>query len=637
MEQETLDLRGIRLEKLRKLQEQGKNPYVHEKYERSHKATEILEKYDDLEGKVVSIAGRLMSKRKMGKASFINLLDSTGNIQAYVRQDRIGDESFEDFSTFDIGDIIGVKGEVFKTKTGEISVKADEVVLLTKTLQTLPEKHHGLKDKELRYRQRYVDLIVNPEVKDVFFKRNQIIRGIRSYLDGHGYLEVETPILTTVAGGANARPFLTHHNTLGIDMQLRIANELFLKRLIVGGIDRVYEMGKMFRNEGIDYNHNPEFTSIELYAAYEDYEYMMHLTEDLIEKLCLELHGTTEIMYKENLINFKTPWARVSMHESVEKKTGVNFYAIDDLEEAKRIAKEDLQLEVEPFMNFGHLVELAFEEFCEEDLVQPTFVMHHPVEISPLAKKSSVNPRVTNRFEAFVNCFEIANGFSELNDPVDQRERFEDQVRMKEEGDDESHPMDEDFLNAIEVGLPPTGGLGIGVDRIIMLLTQQTSIRDIIFFPTMKPEVKLDAQAPKKEEKVEEVIAPVQAPLDLSNVKVEPLFEEMVDFETFSKSDFRAVKVKDCVAVPKSKKLLQFTLDDGSGSDRTILSGIHEFYEPEELIGKTLVAITNLPPRAMMGVDSCGMLLSAIHEVEGEERLNLLMIDDKIPAGAKLY
>lgn len=637
MEQETLDLRGIRLEKLRKLQEQGKNPYVHEKYERSHKATEILEKYDDLEGKVVSIAGRLMSKRKMGKASFINLLDSTGNIQTYVRQDRIGDESFEDFSTFDIGDIIGVKGEVFKTKTGEISVKADEVVLLTKTLQTLPEKHHGLKDKELRYRQRYVDLIVNPEVKDVFFKRNQIIRGIRSYLDGHGYLEVETPILTTVAGGANARPFLTHHNTLGIDMQLRIANELFLKRLIVGGIDRVYEMGKMFRNEGIDYNHNPEFTSIELYAAYEDYEYMMHLTEDLIEKLCLELHGTTEIMYKENLINFKTPWARVSMHESVEKKTGVNFYAIDDLEEAKRIAKEDLQLEVEPFMNFGHLVELAFEEFCEEDLVQPTFVMHHPVEISPLAKKSSVNPRVTNRFEAFVNCFEIANGFSELNDPVDQRERFEDQVRMKEEGDDESHPMDEDFLNAIEVGLPPTGGLGIGVDRIIMLLTQQTSIRDIIFFPTMKPEVKLDAQAPKKEEKVEEVIAPVQAPLDLSNVKVEPLFEEMVDFETFSKSDFRAVKVKDCVAVPKSKKLLQFTLDDGSGSDRTILSGIHEFYEPEELIGKTLVAITNLPPRAMMGVDSCGMLLSAIHEVEGEERLNLLMIDDKIPAGAKLY
>lgn len=637
MEQETLDLRGIRLEKLRKLQEQGKNPYVHEKYERSHKATEILEKYDDLEGKVVSIAGRLMSKRKMGKASFINLLDSTGNIQAYVRQDRIGDESFEDFSTFDIGDIIGVKGEVFKTKTGEISVKADEVVLLTKTLQTLPEKHHGLKDKELRYRQRYVDLIVNPEVKDVFFKRNQIIRGIRSYLDGHGYLEVETPILTTVAGGANARPFLTHHNTLGIDMQLRIANELFLKRLIVGGIDRVYEMGKMFRNEGIDYNHNPEFTSIELYAAYEDYEYMMHLTEDLIEKLCLELHGTTEIMYKENLINFKTPWARVSMHESVEKKTGVNFYAIDDLEEAKRIAKEDLQLEVEPFMNFGHLVELAFEEFCEEDLVQPTFVMHHPVEISPLAKKSSVNPRVTNRFEAFVNCFEIANGFSELNDPVDQRERFEDQVRMKEEGDDESHPMDEDFLNAIEVGLPPTGGLGIGVDRIIMLLTQQTSIRDIIFFPTMKPEVKLDAQAPKKEEKVEEVIAPEQAPLDLSNVKVEPLFEEMVDFETFSKSDFRAVKVKDCVAVPKSKKLLQFTLDDGSGSDRTILSGIHEFYEPEELIGKTLVAITNLPPRAMMGVDSCGMLLSAIHEVEGEERLNLLMIDDKIPAGAKLY
>ena len=637
MEQETLDLRGIRLEKLRKLQEQGKNPYVHEKYERSHKATEILEKYDDLEGKVVSIAGRLMSKRKMGKASFINLLDSTGNIQAYVRQDRIGDESFEDFSTFDIGDIIGVKGEVFKTKTGEISVKADEVVLLTKTLQTLPEKHHGLKDKELRYRQRYVDLIVNPEVKDVFFKRNQIIRGIRSYLDGHGYLEVETPILTTVAGGANARPFLTHHNTLGIDMQLRIANELFLKRLIVGGIDRVYEMGKMFRNEGIDYNHNPEFTSIELYAAYEDYEYMMHLTEDLIEKLCLELHGTTEIMYKENLINFKTPWARVSMHESVEKKTGINFYAIDDLEEAKRIAKEDLQLEVEPFMNFGHLVELAFEEFCEEDLVQPTFVMHHPVEISPLAKKSSANPRVTNRFEAFVNCFEIANGFSELNDPVDQRERFEDQVRMKEEGDDESHPMDEDFLNAIEVGLPPTGGLGIGVDRIIMLLTQQTSIRDIIFFPTMKPEVKLDAQAPKKEEKVEEVIAPEQAPLDLSNVKVEPLFEEMVDFETFSKSDFRAVKVKDCVAVPKSKKLLQFTLDDGSGSDRTILSGIHEFYEPEELIGKTLVAITNLPPRAMMGVDSCGMLLSAIHEVEGEERLNLLMIDDKIPAGAKLY
>lgn len=631
MEQEILDLRGIRLEKLKKLQEKGANPYVNEKYERTHKAVEILKNFDELEGKEVAIAGRLMTKRMMGKASFINLLDSTENIQVYVRQDRIDPEVFEDFTSYDIGDIIGVKGEVFKTKTGEISVKANEVVLLTKTLQTLPEKHHGLKDKELRYRQRYVDLIVNPEVKDVFVKRNQIIRGIRSYLDAREYLEVETPILTTVAGGANARPFLTHHNTLGIDMQLRIANELFLKRLVVGGIDRVYEMGKMFRNEGIDYNHNPEFTSIELYAAYEDYEYMMKLTEELIEELCLKLHGTTEIMYKENLINFKTPWNRVSMHESVEKKTGVNFYGFDDLEEAKRVAKEDLQLEVEPFMNFGHLVELAFEEFCEEDLIQPTFVMHHPVEISPLAKKSSVNPRVTNRFEAFVNCFEIANGFSELNDPVDQRERFEDQVRMKEEGDEESHPMDEDFINAIEVGLPPTAGLGIGVDRVIMLLTQQVSIRDIIFFPTMKPEVDhKPSSAPKHEE-------PKSEPIDFSKVEVEPLFKDMVDFETFTKSDFRVVKVKDCVAVPKSKKLLQFTLDDGSDQERTILSGIREFYEPEQLIGKTLVAITNLPPRPMMGVESHGMIISAIHEVEGEERLNLLILDDAIPAGAKLY
>lgn len=621
----------IRRQKLKELQDQGKNPFLIEKFNPDHHTTDITDNYDEFEGKEVTIAGRIMSKRGHGKISFMDIQDMKGRIQILSKIDELGEEAYKIISYLDMGDIIGVEGEVFKTQSGEISVKAKKLTLLSKSLQILPEKWHGLKDPDLRYRQRYVDLIVNPEVKETFLLRNKIIRKIREYLDNLGYLEVETPILGNIAGGANARPFLTHHNALNIDMSLRIANELYLKRLIVGGFDKVYEMGKMFRNEGMDARHNPEFTNIELYEAYADYNDMMKITENLVAYVAKEVLGTTKVEYQGKTIDFTPPWKRIKMQDAVKEHTGVDFDKITTDEEALEVAKEH-KLEIKPGMTRGHVISEMFEEFCEQYMDQPTFIIGHPVEISPLAKRNPDDPRITNRFEAFANCWEIANAFSELNDPIDQRERFEEQLRQKEYGDDEAHPMDEDFLNAIEVGLPPTGGLGIGVDRLIILLTNQASIRDVIFFPTMKPigaDPNVDA-APKASVKADEKI-------DFSKVEIEPLFKDMVDFETFSKSDFRAVKVKDCVAVPKSKKLLQFTLDDGTGEDRTILSGIHAYYEPEELIGKTLIAIVNLPPRAMMGIDSCGMLLSAVHEEEGEEKLYLLMVDDHIPAGSKLY
>lgn len=621
----------IRRQKLKELQDQGKNPFLIEKFNPDHHTTDITDNYDEFEGKEVTVAGRVMSKRGHGKISFMDIQDMKGRIQILSKIDELGEEAYKIISYLDMGDIIGVEGEVFKTQSGEISVKAKKLTLLSKSLQILPEKWHGLKDPDLRYRQRYVDLIVNPEVKETFLLRNKIIRKIREYLDNLGYLEVETPILGNIAGGANARPFLTHHNALNIDMSLRIANELYLKRLIVGGFDKVYEMGKMFRNEGMDTRHNPEFTNIELYEAYADYNDMMEITENLVAYVAKEVLGTTKVEYQGKTIDFTPPWRRIKMQDAVKEHTGVDFDKINTDEEALEVAKEH-KLEIKPGMTRGHVISEMFEEFCEQYMDQPTFIIGHPVEISPLAKRNPDDPRITNRFEAFANCWEIANAFSELNDPIDQRERFEEQLRQKEYGDDEAHPMDEDFLNAIEVGLPPTGGLGIGVDRLIILLTNQASIRDVIFFPTMKPigaDPNADA-ASKASVKADEKI-------DFSKVEIEPLFKDMVDFETFSKSDFRAVKVKECVAVPKSKKLLQFTLDDGTGEDRTILSGIHAYYEPEELIGKTLIAIVNLPPRAMMGIDSCGMLLSAVHEEEGEEKLHLLMVDDHIPAGAKLY
>lgn len=621
----------IRRQKLKELQDQGKNPFLIEKFNPDHHTTDITDNYDEFEGKEVTVAGRVMSKRGHGKISFMDIQDMKGRIQILSKIDELGEEAYKIISYLDMGDIIGVEGEVFKTQSGEISVKAKKLTLLSKSLQILPEKWHGLKDPDLRYRQRYVDLIVNPEVKETFLLRNKIIRKIREYLDNLGYLEVETPILGNIAGGANARPFLTHHNALNIDMSLRIANELYLKRLIVGGFDKVYEMGKMFRNEGMDTRHNPEFTNIELYEAYADYNDMMEITENLVAYVAKEVLGTTKVEYQGKTIDFTPPWRRIKMQDAVKEHTGVDFDKINTDEEAIEVAKEH-KLEIKPGMTRGHVISEMFEEFCEQYMDQPTFIIGHPVEISPLAKRNPDDPRITNRFEAFANCWEIANAFSELNDPIDQRERFEEQLRQKEYGDDEAHPMDEDFLNAIEVGLPPTGGLGIGVDRLIILLTNQASIRDVIFFPTMKP-IGADPNAeaaPKASVKADEKI-------DFSKVEIEPLFKDMVDFETFSKSDFRAVKVKDCVAVPKSKKLLQFTLDDGTGEDRTILSGIHAYYEPEELIGKTLIAIVNFPPRAMMGIDSCGMLLSAVHEEEGEEKLHLLMVDNHIPAGAKLY
>ena len=621
----------LKRQKLDELRNEGKDPFVNESYEVTARSKDIKEEFKEDEEREVSIAGRVMSKRRHGKICFLDVRDSVGTIQVFARKDVLEDK-YEEVKGLDIGDIIGVKGLVFKTEAGEITVRATDLTLLSKSLQILPEKFHGLKDPDLRYRQRYVDLIVNPEVKDVFIKRNKIIKKIREFLDNLGFLEVETPIRGTVAGEANARPFYTHHNTLDIDMQLRIANELFLKRLIVGGFEKVYEMGKMFRNEGMDPKHNPEFTNIELYQAYVDYEEMMRITENLFEYVALEVLGTDTINYQGTEISLKAPWKRITMIDAVKKYADVDFNEIDTDEKAREIAREK-GIEISDHDTWGKILSEMFEEFCEEHLVEPTFVIGHPVEVSPLAKRNPKDPRLTQRFEAFINTWEFANAFSELNDPIDQRERFEAQVAEKEAGDDEAHPMDSDFINAIEVGLPPTGGLGIGVDRMIVLLTDQPSIRDVLLFPTMKPigkevaEINANKAADEKS----------AVKLDLSKVKVEPLFEEFVDFDTFSKSDFRVVKVKNCEEVPKSNKLLKFTLDDGTEEERTILSGIKNFYSAEELVGKTLVAITNLPPRKMMGLESCGMLLSAVCDYDGEELLNLLMLDDKIPAGAKLY
>ena len=636
------ELRKIRRDKLKALQEAGRNPFLIEKWDVTAHSMDIKDNFDAMEDQEVSCAGRIMAFRNMGKASFIDIQDKQGRIQCYVRRDAIGDEEYKWFKTYDIGDIVGVEGTVFRTQHGEVSIKAEKVVLLSKSLQILPDKWHGLKDTDLRYRQRYVDLIVNPQVKDVFVKRAQIIKEIKRVLeDDYGFLEVDTPILTVIAGGANARPFNTHHNTLDLDMKLRISNELYLKRLIVGGLDRVYEMGKMFRNEGMDKNHNPEYTSMECYMAYGNMESVMEVTEQIVSKAAIAATGSPVITYQGKTFDLTPPWKRLKMEDAIKEITGVDFDKIDSDEEARAAAIEKgMDREEVAKWTRGKIIAEMFEEFCEDVpgyLDGPVFVIGHPVEISPLSKRDPEDPRITRRFEAYVNGWEIANAFSELNDPIDQYERFAAQQRQLDLGeDDEAHPMDKDFVNALEVGMPPTGGLGVGIDRVIMLLTDAPSIRDIIFFPTMKPlngvkdengVNKTESEAPKTEpEKI-----------DFSKVEIEPLFKDFVDFETFSKSDFRAVKVLACEAVPKSKKLLKFTLDDGSGENRTILSGIHAYYEPEELVGKTCIAITNLPPRPMMGIDSCGMLISAVHHEEGEEKLHLLMVDDHIPAGAKLY
>ena len=632
---DTNELIKVRRQKLADLQAAGKNPFEIMKYDVTHHSKEIKDNFEELEGKEVAVAGRLMFKRVMGKASFCNVQDLQGGIQAYVARDEIGVESYQDFKKMDIGDIVGIKGKVFATKTGEKSIHAEEVILLSKSLKPLPEKFHGLTDTDTRYRQRYVDLIMNEESKEVFIKRSKIISKIRSYLDGQGFMEVETPMLVSNAGGASARPFETHYNALSEDVKLRISLELYLKRLIVGGLEKVYEIGRVFRNEGVDTRHNPEFTLMELYQAYTDYHGMMDLTENLYRYLAEEVCGGTKIQYKDFEIDLGKPFERITMVDAVKKYSGVDFKEIKTLEEA-RAAAEEHHVEYEERHKRGDILNLFFEEFVEDKLIQPTFVMDHPVEISPLTKRKPEDPDYVERFEFFMNGWEMANAYSELNDPIDQRERFKAQEELLAQGDEEANTTDEDFLNALEIGMPPTGGIGFGIDRMVMLLTNSTAIRDVLLFPTMKS---LDAD--KKANKTSEA-APAEAEkpvekIDFSKVKVEPLFEEMVDFDTFSKSDFRAVKVKECVAVPKSKKLLQFTLDDGTGTDRTILSGIHAYYEPEELVGKTLIAITNLPPRAMMGIDSCGMLLSAIHEEEGEEKLHLLMVDNHIPAGAKLY
>ena len=630
-EQDLNKLLKVRREKLAELQENGKDPFQIVKYDATHHSQEIKDAFDELEGKSVSVAGRIMSKRVMGKASFCNIQDLKGNIQSYVARDNIGEESYKDFKKMDIGDIVGIKGEVFKTKTGEISIHATAVTLLSKSLQVLPEKFHGLTNTDLRYRQRYVDLIMNPEVKDTFVKRSKIISTIRRYLDGQGFMEVETPMLVANAGGAAARPFITHSNALGEDFKLRISLELYLKRLIVGGLERVYEIGRVFRNEGVDTRHNPEFTLMELYQAYTDYNGMMDLTENLYRYVAQEVLGTTKIVYNGVEMDLGKPFERITMLDAVKKYSGVDFNEIHTLEEA-RAAADAHHVEYEERHKKGDILNLFFEEFVEEHLIQPTFVMDHPIEISPLTKKKPENPDYVERFEFFMNGWEMANAYSELNDPIDQRERFKAQEELLAQGDDEANTTDEDFMNALEIGMPPTGGIGFGIDRMCMILTDSAAIRDVLLFPTMKSQgaAKNEANNAAQETK------PVEK-IDFSKVKVEPLFEEMVDFDTFSKSDFRAVKVKACEAVKKSKKLLQFTLDDGTGTDRTILSGIHAYYEPEELVGKTLIAITHLPPRAMMGIDSCGMLLSAIREEEGEEKLHLLMVDNHIPAGAKLY
>ena len=676
-EQDLNKLKKVRREKLADLQAAGKDPFVITKYDVQQHSIEVKDMYTALEAELlagrqepsvegldeaekrevinndynerraimdaspinVSIAGRMMFKRVMGKASFCNIQDLKGNIQVYVARDQIGEESYADFKKSDIGDIYGVKGYAFRTKMGEISIHAEEITLLSKSLQMLPEKFHGLTDTDMRYRQRYVDLIMNQDSKEVFIKRSQILKEIRNFLAGRDFMEVETPMLVSNAGGAAARPFETHYNALDEDVKLRISLELYLKRLIVGGLERVYEIGRVFRNEGVDTRHNPEFTLMELYQAYTDYYGMMELTESMFRYLAEKVCGSTKISYNGIEIDFGKPFERLTMVDAIKKYTGVDFDQVADDAGAKKIADEH-HVEYEERHKKGDIVNLFFEEFCEENLIQPTFIMDHPIEISPLTKKKPSDPTKVERFELFINTWEMCNAYSELNDPIDQRERFAAQDANAAAGDDEAEHTDEDFLNALEIGMPPTGGIGYGIDRLVMLLTDSQAIRDVLLFPTMKSldgvNKKNDvnntaSEAPEKNVKTE------SEKIDFSKVKVEPLFEEFVDFDTFSKSDFRAVKVKECVAVPKSKKLLQFTLDDGTGTDRTILSGIHSFYEPEELVGKTLIAITNLPPRAMMGIDSCGMLLSAIHEEEGEEKLHLLMVDDHIPAGAKLY
>ena len=640
---DTNELIKVRRQKLADLQAAGKNPFEIMKYDVTHHSKEIKDNFEELEGKEVAVAGRLMFKRVMGKASFCNVQDLQGGIQAYVARDEIGVESYQDFKKMDIGDIVGIKGKVFATKTGEKSIHAEEVILLSKSLKPLPEKFHGLTDTDTRYRQRYVDLIMNEESKEVFIKRSKIISKIRSYLDGQGFMEVETPMLVSNAGGASARPFETHYNALSEDVKLRISLELYLKRLIVGGLEKVYEIGRVFRNEGVDTRHNPEFTLMELYQAYTDYHGMMDLTENLYRYLAEEVCGGTKIQYKDFEIDLGKPFERITMVDAVKKYSGVDFKEIKTLEEA-RAAAEEHHVEYEERHKRGDILNLFFEEFVEDKLIQPTFVMDHPVEISPLTKRKPEDPDYVERFEFFMNGWEMANAYSELNDPIDQRERFKAQEELLAQGDEEANTTDEDFLNALEIGMPPTGGIGFGIDRMVMLLTNSTAIRDVLLFPTMKS-LDSDKKAGKSGA-VEEATAndnngffKDNAKIDFSNVKVEPLFEEEVDFDTFSKSDFRAVKVKECAAVPKSKKLLQFTLDDGTGIDRTILSGIHAYYEPEELVGKTLIAITNLPPRKMMGIESCGMLLSAVNNLKDseDEELHLIMVDNHIPAGAKLY
>ena len=672
-QQDVNQLLKVRREKLQNLQEAGKDPFQITKYNVTHHSSDVKELYNAHEAEIlgdrkapdveglddaakrevinndynerreimdakpieVSIAGRMMFKRVMGKASFCNIQDLKGNIQVYVARDNVGEDSYADFKKSDIGDIYGVKGFAFRTKTGEISIHAEEITLLSKSLQILPEKFHGLTDTDTRYRQRYVDLIMNQESKEVFIKRSQILKEIRNFLAGRDFMEVETPMLVSNAGGAAARPFETHYNALNEDVKLRISLELYLKRLIVGGLERVYEIGRVFRNEGVDTRHNPEFTLMELYQAYTDYEGMMELTESMFRYLAEKVCGSTKISYNGVEIDLGKPFARMTMIDAIKKYAGVDFDQVPDDAAAKKLADEH-HVEYEEHHKKGDILSLFFEEFAEEHLIQPTFVMDHPIEISPLTKKKPENPEYTERFEFFMNGWEMANAYSELNDPIDQRERFKAQEELLAQGDEEANTTDEDFLNALEIGMPPTGGIGYGIDRLVMLLTDSQAIRDVLLFPTMKSQgaAKNEANNVAQAKTVSE--KPVEK-IDFSKVEIEPLFKDEVDFETFSKSDFRAVKVKECVAVPKSKKLLQFTLDDGTGVERTILSGIHAFYEPEELVGKTLIAITNLPPRAMMGIESCGMLLSAIHEEEGEEKLHLLMVDDHIPAGAKLY
>ena len=633
--QDVNQLLKIRRDKLAELQADGKDPFQITKFDVTHHSQEVKDQFENLEGKSVVLAGRMMSKRVMGKASFCNIQDLQGNIQSYVARDSIGEEEYKAFKKMDIGDIVGLEGEVFKTKTGEISIHASKVTLLSKSLQILPEKFHGLTNTDIRYRQRYVDLIMNADVKDTFIKRSRIISAVRQYLNGQGFLEVETPMLVSNAGGAAARPFETHFNALNEDLKLRISLELYLKRLIVGGMERVYEIGRVFRNEGLDTRHNPEFTLMELYQAYTDYHGMMDLTENMYRYVAQTVLGTTTISYNGIEMDLGKPFERITMVDAVKKYSGVDWNEIKDLEAARAAAREH-HIEYEERHKKGDILNLFFEEFVEEHLIQPTFVMDHPVEISPLTKKKPENPEYVERFEFFMNGWEMANAYSELNDPIDQRARFAAQEELFAQGDEEANHTDEDFLNALEIGMPPTGGIGFGIDRMCMLLTDSAAIRDVLLFPTMKS-LDADKKSAKSENSTSTAAPEKEEVIDFSKVKVEPLFEEFVDFDTFSKSDFRAVKVKACEAVKKSKKLLQFTLDDGTGTDRTILSGIHAYYEPEELVGKTLIAITNLPPRAMMGIDSCGMLLSAIHEEEGEEKLHLLMVDDHIPAGAKLY